>query len=53
MTRIINCDSEPALSRRLLEGPYTELAKLTGQKVTVKGILKGDTLSILEVVASK
>ena len=36
-----------------LEGHEAELAKLTGQKVTVKGTLKGDTLSIQEVAASK
>jgi hypothetical protein len=36
-----------------LEGHEAELAKLAGQKVTVKGTLKGDTLSIQEVAASK
>jgi hypothetical protein len=36
-----------------LEGHEPELAKLAGQKVTVKGILKGDTLSVQEVAASK
>ena len=36
-----------------LEGHEAELAKLAGQKVTVKGILKGDTLSVKEVTASK
>jgi hypothetical protein len=36
-----------------LEGHEAELAKLAGQKVTVKGILKGDTLSVQEVAASK
>src|SRR6266853_240057 len=35
-----------------LEGHEAELAKLAGQKVTVKGILKGDTLSVNEVTAS-
>ena len=36
-----------------LEGHEAELAKLAGQKVTVKGTLKGDTLSVREVTASK
>ena len=36
-----------------LEGHETELSKLAGQKVTVKGTLKGDTLSVQEVAASK
>jgi hypothetical protein len=36
-----------------LEGHEAELAKLAGQKVTVKGALKGDTLSVQEVIASK
>src|SRR5438094_3149915 len=36
-----------------LEGHEAELVKLAGQKVTVKGILKGDTLSVNEVTASK
>ena len=36
-----------------LEGHEAELAKLAGQKVTVKGTLKGDTLSVQEVTASK
>jgi hypothetical protein len=36
-----------------LEGHEPELAKLAGQKVTVKGTLKGDTLSIQEVAAPK
>jgi hypothetical protein len=36
-----------------LEGHEAELAKLAGQKVTVKGTLKGDTLSVQEVAASK
>jgi hypothetical protein len=36
-----------------LEGHEAELAKLAGQKVTVKGILKGDTLPVKEVAASK
>jgi hypothetical protein len=36
-----------------LEGHQAELAKLAGQKVTVKGTLKGDTLSVQEVAASK
>src|SRR5438105_4227684 len=35
-----------------LEGHEAELAKLAGQKVTVKGTLKGDTLSDQEVAAS-
>jgi hypothetical protein len=37
----------------ILEGHEAELAKLAGQKVTVKGTLKGDTLSVQEVAASK
>jgi len=37
----------------ILEGHEAELAKLAGQKVTVKGALKGDTLSVQEVTASK
>ena len=36
-----------------LEGHEAELAKLAGQKVTVKGTLRGDTLSVQEVAASK
>ncbi|HLZ92642.1 MAG TPA: hypothetical protein VKQ28_13085 [Candidatus Acidoferrum sp.] len=36
-----------------LEGHEAELAKLAGQKVTVRGTLKGDTLSVQEVTASK
>jgi hypothetical protein len=36
-----------------LERHEAELAKLAGQKVTVKGTLKGDTLSVQEVAASK
>ena len=36
-----------------LEGHEAELANLAGQKVTVKGTLKGDTLSVREVTASK
>jgi hypothetical protein len=36
-----------------LEGHETELSKLAGQKVTVKGTLKADTLSVQEVTASK
>jgi len=36
-----------------LEGHEAELAKRAGQKVTVKGTLKGDTLSVQEVTASK
>jgi hypothetical protein len=36
-----------------LEGHEAELSKLAGQKVTVKGTLKGDTLSVQEVAASK
>jgi hypothetical protein len=36
-----------------LEGHEAELAKLADQKVTVKGTLKGDTLSVQEVIASK
>jgi len=36
-----------------LEGHEAELVKLAGQKVTVMGILKGDTLSVNEVTASK
>ena len=37
----------------ILEGHEAELAKLAGQKVTVKGTLKGDTLSVQEVFMSK
>ncbi len=37
----------------ILEGREAELAKLAGQKVTAKGTLKGDTLSVQEVTASK
>jgi len=37
----------------ILEGHEAELAKLAGQKVTVKGTLKGDTLSVQEVTTSK
>jgi hypothetical protein len=37
----------------ILEGHEAELAKLAGQKVTVYGTLKGDTLFVREVVASK
>ena len=36
-----------------LEGHEAELAKLAGQRVTVKGTVKGDTLSVQEVSASK
>ena len=36
-----------------LEGHEAELAKLAGQRVTVKGTMKGDTLSVQEVAASK
>lgn len=36
-----------------LEGHEAELSKLAGQKVTVKGTLKGDTLSVQEVAPSK
>jgi hypothetical protein len=36
-----------------LEGHEAELAKLAGHKVTAKGTLKGDTLSVQEVAASK
>jgi hypothetical protein len=36
-----------------LEGQEPELAKLAGQKVTVKGTLKSDTLSVQEVAATK
>ena len=36
-----------------LEGHEAELAKLAGQKVTAKGTLKGDTLSVQEVATSK
>jgi hypothetical protein len=35
------------------EGHQGELSKFAGQKVTVKGTLKGDTLSVQEVAASK
>ena len=37
----------------ILEGHEAELSKLAGQRVTVKGTLKGDTLSVQEVAASK
>jgi hypothetical protein len=37
----------------ILEGHEGELSKLAGQRVTVKGTLKGDTLSVQEVAASK
>ncbi len=36
-----------------LEGHEAELAKLAGQRVAVKGTMKGDTLSVQEVAASK
>src|SRR5579871_4796431 len=36
-----------------LEGHEAELSNLAGQKITVKGTLKGDTLSVQEVAASK
>jgi len=36
-----------------LEGHETELSRLAGQRVTAKGILKGDTLYVQEVAASK
>jgi hypothetical protein len=36
-----------------LEGHEAELSKLAGQRVMVKGTLKGDTLSVREVAASK
>ena len=36
-----------------LEGHEAELSKLAGQRVTVKGTLKGNTLSVQEVAASK
>ncbi len=36
-----------------LEGHEAELAKLAGQRVTVKGTLKGDTLVVQEVAAAK
>jgi hypothetical protein len=36
-----------------LEGHEAQLAKLAGHKVTVKGTLNGDTLSVQEVAASK
>ena len=36
-----------------LEGHEAELAKLAGQKVAVKGTLKGGTLSVQQVAASK
>jgi hypothetical protein len=37
----------------ILEDHEAELSKLAGQKVTVKGTLKGDTLSVQGVAASK
>jgi len=37
----------------ILEGHEEELSKLAGQRVTVKGTLKGDTLSVQQVAASK
>lgn len=36
-----------------LEGHETELSKLAGQKVTVKGTLKGDTLTVESVLPAK
>jgi hypothetical protein len=36
-----------------LEGHEAELANLAGQRVKVKGTLKGDTLLVQEVAASK
>ena len=36
-----------------LEAHESELSKLAGQKVTVKGTLKGETLSVQEVAALK
>jgi hypothetical protein len=36
-----------------LEGHEAELSKLAGQKVTVKGTLKGDTVFVQEVAPSK
>ena len=35
-----------------LEGHETELSKLAGQKVTVKGTLKGDTVTVESVLAA-
>jgi hypothetical protein len=36
-----------------LEGHEAELSKLAGQKVTVKGTLKGDTVSVESVAGAK
>ena len=36
-----------------LEGHEAELAKLAGQKVTVKGTLKGDTVTVQSVLPAK
>src|SRR5258707_751078 len=36
-----------------LQGHAAELAKLAGQRLTVKGTLKGDSLSVQEVAAWK
>lgn len=36
-----------------LEGHETELAKLAGQKVAVKGTLNGDAVTVQSVTASK
>ena len=36
-----------------LEGHEAELAKLAGQKVTVKGTLKGDTVTVESVLPAK
>jgi hypothetical protein len=36
-----------------LEGREAELAKLAGQKVTVKGTLKGDTVTVESVAPAK
>jgi len=37
----------------MLEGHEAALAKLAGQKVTVKGTLKGDTVTVQSVLPAK
>jgi len=43
----------PETGSYALEGHEPELAKLAGQKVSVKGTLKSDRLSVQRVVAAK
>jgi len=54
-TRMCVKDGMKAADKKLytLEGHETELSRLAGQRVTVKGTLKGDTLSVQQVAASK